>query len=148
MASGLPGQGTRGRWRASDVVAWLALLGLCGAYLQGGLNKVMDFGGAIAEAEHFGLPFPVLAASATIVTELVGSAMILSGRLRWLGALWLAGFTICATLIAGRYWALPPGQARFMAANGFYEHLGLAGALLFVALVDLRQQDLRDARGS
>jgi uncharacterized membrane protein YphA (DoxX/SURF4 family) len=117
---------------------FLGLLGLCAAYLQGGLNKLLDFPGAVAEAAHFGLPFPAVTAAATIALELGASALILTGRLRWLGAAALAAFTLAATFIALRYWELPPGQPRFMAANAFYEHLGLVGAFLLVALWDRR----------
>ena len=112
------------------------LFGLCAAYLQGGINKLLNYPGAIDEAAHFGLPQPALTAALTIALELAASAMILTGRLRWLGALTLMAFTLAATLLANRYWALPPGQERFMTANAFYEHLGLAGAFLLVALWD------------
>lgn len=115
----------------------LALLGLCAAYIQGGLNKLLDWPGAVAEAMHFGLPLPAVVAAATIVTELVGSALVVSGRLRWLGALGLAGFTLVASFVANRFWALPPGQERFMMANAFFEHLGLIGAFLYVARQDV-----------
>lgn len=121
---------------ARRALTFLGLLGLCAAYLQGGLNKLLDFPGAVAEAAHFGLPLPTATAALTIALELAASALVLSGRLRWLGALALMLFTLAATLLANRYWALPPGEARFMAANAFYEHLGLAGAFLLVALWD------------
>ncbi|UFN48472.1 DoxX family protein [Roseomonas sp. OT10] len=114
----------------------LGLLGLCAAYIQGGLNKLFDLPGAVAEAEHFGLPLPAAAAAAAIVLELGASAMILSGRGRWLGALALCAFTLVATAIANRYWALPAGPERLMTANAFFEHLGLAGAFLLLALHD------------
>ena len=116
---------------------FLALLGLCAAYIQGGLNKLVDFPGAIAEMTHFGLaPAPVFAAF-VIALELVGSAMILTGFLRWLAALALGGFTLLATFLALRFWELPVGPERFMAANSFFEHLGLAGGFLLVAWLDL-----------
>jgi uncharacterized membrane protein YphA (DoxX/SURF4 family) len=121
---------------ARRVLTFLGLLGLCAAYLQGGLNKLLDFPGAVAEAARFGLPLPAATAALTIALELAASAMVLSGRLRWLGALALMLFTLAATLLANRYWALPPGQERFMMANAFYEHLGLAGAFLLVARWD------------
>jgi XapX domain-containing protein len=121
------------------VLRFVALLALCAAYLQGGLVKLFDFDGAIAEARHFGLPFPPLTAAATIVTELVASAMILTGVRRWLGALWLAGFTLIATFIANRFWEIPQPE-RFMVENAFFEHLGLVGGFLLVALDDLGQQ--------
>ncbi|MNQ91643.1 hypothetical protein D3C85_1070350 [compost metagenome] len=67
--------------------------------------------------------------------------MILSGWLRWLGALGLAGFTLLATGIALRFWELPAGQERFMAANSFFEHLGLVGGFLLVAWLDLKERE-------
>ena len=77
------------RLLTSRVIRALALLGLCAAYLQGGLQKIMDFPGAVAEAQHFDLPLAPAAAIATIVTELTGCLLILSGYYRWIGALWL-----------------------------------------------------------
>ena len=123
---------------AQRALSFLGLLGLCAAYIQGGLNKLLDYPGAVAEAAHFGLPLPPVTAVLTIALELLASAMVLTGRLRWLGALALMLFTLAATVIANRYWELPPGHERFMTANGFYEHLGLAGAFLLVALHDRR----------
>ena len=86
----------------------------------------------------FGLSPEPLFAVLVIALELVASIMILAGRLRWLGALALAAFTLVATGIALRFWEMPAGQERFMAANSFFEHLGLAGGLLLVAWLDLR----------
>jgi uncharacterized membrane protein YphA (DoxX/SURF4 family) len=128
--------------RALLISPWiwrLGLLGLCAAYLQGGLTKLLDFPGAIAEQQHFGLKPAMLFAVVVIITELGGSALVLSGWLRWVGALWLAGFTLMASLVANAFWAMPPGMERFAAANGFFEHLGLVGGFLLVAICDLRQ---------
>ena len=123
--------------------AWMrfiAYLGLCAAYLQGGLNKLTDFPGAIGEMTHFGLsPAPVFAAI-VIIMELTASLLILAGFLRWLGALALGGFTLMATFLALRFWELPVGMERFMAANSFFEHLGLVGGFLLVAWLDLGQK--------
>jgi uncharacterized membrane protein YphA (DoxX/SURF4 family) len=115
---------------------WLALLLLCAAYLQGGLNKLLDFGSAVGEMQHFGLQPAAPLALLVIGGELGAAAMVLSGRLRWLGAAWLALFTVAASFIANRYWEMT-GMQRFMAANSFYEHLGLAGGFLLVAWHDL-----------
>jgi uncharacterized membrane protein YphA (DoxX/SURF4 family) len=122
---------------ATPAVYWIALLCLCAAYLQGGIVKAIDFGGAIAEMEHFGLAPAAPMAVAVIVLELGASLMILTGYYRWLAALALAGFTLMATLIALRFWELPAGHERFMAANAFFEHLGLVGGFLLVAWHDL-----------
>ena len=123
----------------SRAVRFIALLGLCAAYLQGGLAKLTDFSGAVAEAQYFGLPFPLAIAGATIVIELAGSALILSGVYRWVGALCLAAFTLIATFVANRFWEIPNAE-RFPVENAFFEHLGLVGAFLLVAWYDIRQQ--------
>src|SRR5258705_7834794 len=121
---------------ATRPVYFIALLGLCAAYIQGGLTKLLDFSAAVAETQSFGLPFAAATTAATIATELAGSALILTGIYRWLGALWLAGFTLLATFAANRFWELPMPE-RFMSENTFFEHLGLVGGFLLVAWHDL-----------
>jgi len=124
----------------SRAIRFIAYLGLCAAYLQGGIVKLTDFPGAIAEMNHFGLTPAPLFAVLVIALELGASLMILTGRLRWLGAIGLAGFTLLATGIALRYWELPVGHERFMAANSFFEHLGLVGGFLLVAWLDFQEK--------
>ncbi|MEH2539258.1 MULTISPECIES: DoxX family protein [unclassified Bradyrhizobium] len=123
----------------APVVRWIALLGLCAAYLQGGLNKMFDFPSAIAEMIHFGLAPAAPLAVATIAVELVASVLILTGFYRWLGALALAGFTSFATFVALRFWEIAMPE-RFLAANSFFEHLGLVGGFLLVAWHDLNDR--------
>jgi uncharacterized membrane protein YphA (DoxX/SURF4 family) len=125
---------------ASPGLRFLGLLALCAAYIQGPITKLLDFGSALAEMEHFGLHPPVVVAIAVIVFELLASAMVLSGFMRWLGALALAAFTLLATFIALRFWELAPGMERAMATNSFFEHVGLAGAFVLVALMDIRER--------
>lgn len=124
---------------ATPVVHWLALLGLCAAYLQGGIQKAMDLAAATVETAHFGLSPAGPITLATIVLELGASLSILLGVYRWLGAILLAGFTLMATFLANRFWdaAMPE---RFMLENGFFEHLGLVGGFLLVAWYDLRHR--------
>lgn len=125
------------RVAGSSVVRAVSLLALCAAYIQGPLTKIFDFNGALAEMDHFGLHPVTFFALTVIVFELIASALVISGFLRWAGALALAGFTILATFIALRFWEMAPGMDRMMATNAFFEHLGLAGAFLFVAAFDL-----------
>ncbi|WP_266168777.1 DoxX family protein [Dyella subtropica] len=123
----------------SSIIRWVALLLLCAAYLQGGFDKAVDFAGAIAEMQHFGLTPPAPFAAATIAMEFGASLCILTGFYRWLGALALAVFTLMATFMAARFWELPLPQ-RIPAANTFFEHLGLVGGFLLVAWHDLRER--------
>lgn len=121
----------------SAVVLFLAHLALCAAYIQGGLTKLKDFPGAVAEMARFRLTPPALFAVLVITIELGASAMVLTGLLRWLGALTLAGFTLLSTLLALRFWEQPAGSTRKETANAFFEHLGLGGGFLLAAWIDL-----------
>lgn len=119
-------------WRWTGFLARLALVG---AYLLGGIVKASDWTAAIAEQAHFGMSPPALWAALTIVVEIVGPLLILSGRLVWLGAGMLGVFTLFAAITANAFWAMPAGQDRFMATNAFFEHLGLIGGFVLAAMV-------------
>ncbi|SFK48553.1 Uncharacterized membrane protein YphA, DoxX/SURF4 family [Sphingomonas sp. NFR04] len=114
---------------------FLARLLLVGAYLLGGLVKLVDWQGAVAEQAHFGMHPPALWAALTIAVELVGPVLILTGRWIWLGAGMLGVFTLLAAFTANAFWTMPPGAERFGATNAFFEHLGLIGGFVLAALV-------------
>lgn len=124
--------------RKAPWIRWVCLLLLCAAYLQGGINKLTDFNSAIGEMQHFGLSPAAPLAALVIALELGASVAILSGYYRWLGSGFLGVFTLMATCVANRFWEMG-GQERFMAANSFFEHLGLTGAFLLVAWLDLQK---------
>ncbi|PZU58907.1 MAG: hypothetical protein DI547_09055 [Sphingobium sp.] len=115
-------------------VGFLARLALAGAYIQGGLTKLLDFPAAVAEQAHFGMQPAALWAVATIVVELAGAALVVSGRWLWLGAGMLGVFTGLAALKANAFWAMT-GPERFMAANAFFEHIGLIGGFVLAAML-------------
>jgi uncharacterized membrane protein YphA (DoxX/SURF4 family) len=125
---------------------WLAArIGLTGAYILGGLTKALDFPAAVAEQEHFGLHPGWLWAGVTIAVELVGPALIISGRLVWLGAGMLGVFTGLAALVANAFWRLS-GEARFAATNAFFEHVGLIAGFVLAALIAEHAQRERAQR--
>jgi uncharacterized membrane protein YphA (DoxX/SURF4 family) len=113
---------------------------LVGAYLLGGVVKVTDWPSAVAEQAHFGMSPPAFWAALTIGIEIVGPILILTGRFVWLGAGMLGVFTLLAAFTANAFWAMPAGQERFMATNAFFEHVGLIGGFVLVALVAERER--------
>ena len=117
----------------------LARVALTSAYWVGGLTKLFNFTDAVAEQTHFGLHPPALFAVLTILVELAGSALVISGRWLWLGAGALAVFTALATLIAHPFWTMT-GHERFLATNAFFEHLGLIGGFVIATLFAARQR--------
>ncbi|TDW67487.1 putative membrane protein YphA (DoxX/SURF4 family) [Novosphingobium sp. PhB55] len=121
--------------------AFLARLALVSAYLVGGVDKLGDWPAALAEQSHFGLTPPALWAGLTIAVELIGAflvlggRLVLQGRLVWLGAGMLGVFTFLAALVANAFWTMPEGPERFGAMNAFFEHMGLVGGFVLVAIL-------------
>lgn len=118
---------------------FLAKLALISAYLLGGVVKAQDFPGAVAESARFDVQPAALFAALTIVVELVGSALVMTRLWVWLGAGMLGVFTALAAIIADAFWTMPDGHDRFMATNAFFEHLGLIGGFVLVALLAQRE---------
>jgi uncharacterized membrane protein YphA (DoxX/SURF4 family) len=117
----------------------LARLGLASAYLLGGIVKLSDFSAAIAEQEHFGFHPGWAWAVAAIVVELIGSLLVITGRLVWLGAGALGVLTALATFAASPFWTMQ-GQARLAATNTFFEHIGLIAGFVMVAILAERNE--------
>jgi len=124
-------------WRGTWLIARLALVG---PYLLGGIVKLTNLPAAVAEQAHFGMTPPAFWAALTIAIELIGPLLVLAGRLVWLGAGMLGVFTLLAACTANAFWAMPPGQERFMATNAFFEHIGLIGGFVLVALITERAE--------
>jgi len=78
------------RWIGA-ILCWPGLLpisraALVSAFLIGGIQKFVDFPGAIAEQAHFGLQPAWLWAAAAVVVEIGGSLLVIFARWVWLGA--------------------------------------------------------------
>lgn len=111
----------------------LARLALASPFLISGLVKLTDFGGSIAEVTGLGLQPAGLIATTVILTQLGGSALLLTRRYCWLGAGILAVFTIMATLLAHPFWMFE-GPDRGRQTATFFEHAAIVGGLVVAAL--------------
>lgn len=117
----------------SSILWHASRLALVSAYILGGFAKLLDFPGAMAEQQHFGLEPAWLWAAAAVVVELGGSFLVVIGRLVWLGAGGLGVLTFVAMLTADAFWTIE-GPGRLMVANTFFEHLGLIAGLVIVSI--------------
>lgn len=118
-------------WSWTWLIARTAVVGI---FFVSGLIKLFDFPSAVAEQESHGLHPGALWAALTIGVQIVGSLLIISGRLVWLGAGALGVFTAIAAVLAHGFWGMQ-GEERFIAMNVFLEHIGLIGGLILTALV-------------
>ena len=114
-----------------------ARIALTSAFLIGGIQKFVDFPGAVAEQAHFGLQPAWLWAVAAIIVEVGGSALVIFARWVWLGAGALGVLTAVAMMAANNFWTMT-GHERFAALNAFFEHLGLIGGFVLVAVLTAR----------
>lgn len=105
-----------------------------------GLSKLANLDAAFGEAAHFGLQPAWLTVASTILVQVGGSALIIAGRLSWLGAGALGVFTAIATLIAHPFWTVADPVARFHETNTFLEHVSLIGAFVLAAILAERER--------
>ncbi|MBI2725640.1 MAG: DoxX family protein [Polaromonas sp.] len=123
---------------------WLYYVGavlLTFIFWGSGIAKLTDFANAQKEMAMFGLNPPALYAIATIIVQLGGSALIISGsRLAWLGAGALAVFTILTIFIAHRFWEMT-GEQAFHEKMFAFEHITVIGGLIVISiLAELRRK--------
>lgn len=111
---------------------YLARIVLAYMFWASGIAKLVDFPGAVGEMAHFGLNPPAVFAVATIVVQLVGSALIILDRWTWLGAGMLGVFTALTIPIAHTFWTMdePFKTIEFYVVM---EHITVIGALMVVA---------------
>lgn len=99
-----------------------------------GIAKIADFNFTLAEMAHFNLNPPAAFAVATIITQLTGSALVISGRHAWLGAGALGIFTALTIPIAHNFWALE-GERAMMEMFFAVEHISVIGGLMLAAIL-------------
>ncbi len=153
MATSISSSTGRGspRWvRSLLEQAWtlpLVRAALVSAYLIGGIDKALHFDEAIKEQAHFGLHPAALWAALAVSVEIVGSFCVVFRRFTWLGAGALGVLTVVAMLVANDFWNYT-GNARFMALNSFFEHLGLVAALVLATIVQFPGEDTAEIQAS
>jgi transmembrane protein len=102
-------------------------------FWSSGLAKLIDFPGAVAEMQHFGVTPAVPMAIAVIILQLGGSALVISGRFVWLGAGALGVFTALTIPIAHAFWTMT-GEMAFLEMMFVFEHVTVIGGLMVVAI--------------
>lgn len=111
----------------------LAARVLLGAiFVQSGFGKLMALGGFIAGLESQGVPMAAVMGTIGALVEAFGGLAVVLGAWTRLAALLVAAFTVAATLIAHRYWDVPP-EAMKMQQIQFMKNLAIIGG--FLALV-------------
>ncbi len=110
---------------------FIARLLLAAMFVLSGIDKFTHLDGTAAYIAGGGLPLaPVLAPLVAALELLAGLAIIVGWQARW-AALALALFTLAASLMFHRFWALSADQA-FMQQLLFMKNMAVTGGLLLV----------------
>lgn len=110
-------------------------------FFYSGITKLLNPAAAKEELQSLGVPLVELSWLATVTVQIVGAITLIAGPWLWLGAILLAGFTIVATLLGHQFWRHQ--GARFQRElTTTFEHLGIVGALILLALLGSGQYAL------
>jgi putative oxidoreductase len=99
----------------------------------GGLEKILNYDGAVAFATPFGVPFPRQTMPLAIMLELGCAAMLLWPRHCRLGAAILAVWTFVLGVWFHRFWAVPAAEWQMM-IDSFFHHFVMVGGFMYVAV--------------
>ncbi|WP_426957219.1 DoxX family protein [Muricoccus radiodurans] len=98
-----------------------------------GLAKIADFNATLAEMAMFNLQPAAVIAVATIITQITGSALVIHGRHAWLGAGWLAVFTLLTIPLVHAFWRFQ-GEEAVVHMHVAVEHIGMCAGLALAAV--------------
>jgi putative oxidoreductase len=113
----------------------LALVGrvlLALMFVMAGVSKLSNIAGTAGYIASGGLPFPMLLAVLVGLLELVGGLALAVGyKARW-AALALGVFTLLASVLFHKFWAVPAEQ-QMVQQLMFMKNMAVAGGMFIVA---------------
>lgn len=92
-----------------------------------GLGLAANFGESVEIFASLGFAQPALVVIATVATQLIGSALVISGRYVWLGAGALGVFTFLTILLVHNFWAMPDGPQKVNSFHTATERVSIIG---------------------
>lgn len=113
---------------ASDLALLISRVLLGAIFLWSGYGKLTALSGFTAGMEAAGVPMASVTAPLGAAVEFLGGLAIILGAWTRLAALGVIAFTIVATLIAHRFWAVAPEQAQMQTIQ-FMKNLAIVGGL-------------------
>ena len=115
-----------------DLALLIARICLCAVYLYSALDKAINWQNGMKFVNNLRLPQPEIVLAGTIVVQLLGGLVVLTGFYARAGALALLVFTVVATIIAHNPIGLRGEEFRRQCMLSL-EHLGIVGGLLLIA---------------
>ena len=124
----------------SRIVQLLARIALVATFVVPGVMQATQFQGSLGDFAHFNLNPPAVYVTASIITLLAGSVLvILGGRWTWLGAGALGVYTGLTVLIVHHFWTMQ-GADWLNEMRTTLEHVGLIGGLILVSSLENQRE--------
>ncbi len=101
-------------------------------FLPAGVGKIFGFAGTVAYISSAGLPLATIAAIGAIVIEVLGGIALVLGIYTRISAIFLALFTLVASMVFHAFWSAPVEQA-FVTQLLFTKNIAVIGGLLTIA---------------
>ena len=123
------------------VQRWLFVSGrivLTFMYWIAALGFLLNFSGAVEMMRGYGIEPAGVVAALTIFVLLVGSALVIDGRLAWLGAAILGSFTLATIPLIHHFWTMT-GAAAIQNRLESEEHLTVIGGLILTSILCYRR---------
>lgn len=123
----------------NDYFLLFARIMLTTLFWSAGIFGLFKFRAIVGEMKSVSLPKPEVFAVATIFTQLVGSALIITNwlNLGWLGAGALGVFTLLTIPYGHAFWRYPEPK-RTQEFHLVLEHITVVGGLLLAAVLSTR----------
>jgi putative oxidoreductase len=115
----------------NSVAILAARLLLAALFLIFGSRKLMDYSGTVSRMVQDGAPLPEVSSVVAIFMELPVAFAVAVGAFTRPSAVLLAFYTLGASLIAHRYWAVT-GAKKVDSMESFYKNLSIMGSLLLL----------------
>jgi transmembrane protein len=124
---------------SSELFHVFARIVLTSFFWIAGLFGIVKFATMVGVIKGHGLPWPRLVVALMIVTELVGSGLLITDfrSMGWLGAGALGVFTILSIPLGHPFWRFQPPK-RMEEFQIAWEHLAVVGGLMCAASLTVR----------
>lgn len=107
-------------------------------YWFAALGFLLNYPGAVEMMRGYGIEPAGVMAALTIFVLLAGSALIIDGRLAWLGAAMLGFFTLATIPLIHHFWTMT-GAAAIQNRLESEEHLTVIGGLILTSILCYRR---------
>jgi len=114
---------------------WMLLLGrllMSAIFISSGLKKLTIFSGVAGDMANRHIPLAAVALAITLIIEIVGGLMVLTGFKARYAALVIFLWLIPVTLVYHHFWGIPEAAKEDQMIN-FLKNVAIMGGLLILA---------------